>query len=57
MSSEKVFTHRDAEPRSIRDLDFAILHRKRLLDQFMEQRIGVERIFDDEAGRRCGSDV
>src|SRR5262245_47231279 len=40
----------DAEARAVRDLDLAVDHGELLVDQLVEQRVGAERVLEDEAG-------
>src|SRR6202008_3299866 len=53
MPGEEVLADRYAEPRSVGDFDLAVPDPELLFDEIVQQRVGAERIFDDETGRGC----
>ena len=50
MRREKILAYCDAEPGPVGDFDQPIMHRERLLDQIVQQRVGAQRILDDKPG-------
>ena len=51
MRREKILAHGNAEPGPVGNFDQPVTNRERLLDQIVQQRVGAQRILDDEPGR------
>src|SRR5689334_24365803 len=49
VGGEEILAHGYAEAGPVRDFDLPVLNRERLLDEIVQQRVGAERVFDDEA--------
>ena len=55
MLLQEIFAHRDPEPWPLRHLDHPVADRETLRDKVVQQRIGPQRVFDNESRRRYGS--
>ena len=50
MCGEEILAHRYAETGPVGDLDLAVLNQERFFDEFVQERVGAERVLDDEPG-------